>query len=76
MQTVRYGVRSQQENREIEAKKADIWSEAVTAVYETDPEIVAGYVLSRFREPAPEVDALVDRARDAAAAIVLGEQEP
>jgi PTH1 family peptidyl-tRNA hydrolase len=42
----------------------------------TDPEIVAGYVLSRFREPAPEVEALVDRARDATAAIVLGEQEP
>jgi PTH1 family peptidyl-tRNA hydrolase len=42
----------------------------------TDPEIVAGYVLSRFREPAPEVEALVDRARDVAAAIVLGEQEP
>ena len=41
MQTVRYGARAEQVNREIEAKKADIWSEAVTAVYETDPEIIA-----------------------------------
>jgi PTH1 family peptidyl-tRNA hydrolase len=36
----------------------------------TDPEIVAGYVLARFREPREEVDALVARAADAAAAIV------
>jgi acetoacetate decarboxylase len=42
MDTVRYGARAVQVNREIEAKKApDIWSEAVTAVYETDPEIIA-----------------------------------
>ena len=42
MQNVRYGARAEQVNREIEAKKApDIWSEAVTAVYETDPDIVA-----------------------------------
>lgn len=41
MPTVRYGARSQQRNREMEAQRADIWSEAVTAVYETDPEIVA-----------------------------------
>ena len=39
--TVRYGARTEQRNREIEAKKADIWSEAVTAIYETDPDIVA-----------------------------------
>jgi PTH1 family peptidyl-tRNA hydrolase len=38
----------------------------------TDPEIVAAYVLGRFREPAAEVAALVDRASDAAAAIVTG----
>ncbi len=38
----------------------------------TDPEIVAAYVLERFREPAEEVAALVDRARDAAEALVLG----
>lgn len=37
----------------------------------TDPEVVAAYVLSRFREPKAEVDALVDRACDAVAAVVL-----
>jgi acetoacetate decarboxylase len=41
MHTVRYGARQQQVNQEIAAKKGDIWSEAVTAVYETDPEIIA-----------------------------------
>jgi peptidyl-tRNA hydrolase, PTH1 family len=30
----------------------------------TDPEIVASYVLSRFREPRAEVEALVARAAD------------
>jgi len=53
MQTVRYGARTEQVNREIEAKKADIWSEAVTAVYETDPGIVAA-VLPPPLEPGPE----------------------
>ena len=53
MQTVRYGARAEQVNREIEAKKADIWSEAVTAVYETDPEIIAA-VLPPPLEPGPE----------------------
>ncbi len=38
----------------------------------TDPEIVAAYVLSRFREPQSEVEALVGRAGDAAVAIVSG----
>ena len=42
----------------------------------TDPDIVAGYVLSRFREPRDEVAALVDRATDAAERVVLGEAEP
>lgn len=37
----------------------------------TDPEIVSAWVLGRFREPAAEVDALIERAADAAAAIVL-----
>ncbi|HUB75598.1 MAG TPA: aminoacyl-tRNA hydrolase [Solirubrobacteraceae bacterium] len=36
----------------------------------TDPEIVAGYVLARFREPPEEVAALVERAADAAVAII------
>jgi peptidyl-tRNA hydrolase, PTH1 family len=39
----------------------------------TDPEIVAGYVLGRFREPAAEVSALVERASDAVAAILTEE---
>ena len=39
----------------------------------TDPEIVAGYVLGRFSEPAAAVAALGGRAADAAAAIVAGE---
>jgi PTH1 family peptidyl-tRNA hydrolase len=30
----------------------------------TDPDIVAGYVLGKWRQPAAEVRALVDRARD------------
>jgi len=37
----------------------------------SDPEIVASYVLSRFREGKEEVDALVQRASDAAEAVVL-----
>ena len=53
MTTVRYGARARQVNREIEAKKADIWSEAVTAVYETDPEIIAA-VLPPPLQPGPE----------------------
>jgi len=36
----------------------------------TDPEIVAAYVLARFREPRDEVASLVERAADAAAAIL------
>jgi peptidyl-tRNA hydrolase, PTH1 family len=38
----------------------------------TDPEIVAGYVLARFREGSEEVATLIERAADAAAAIVAG----
>jgi PTH1 family peptidyl-tRNA hydrolase len=37
----------------------------------TDPEIVAAYVLGRFREPAADVRALIDQAADAAQRIVL-----
>jgi PTH1 family peptidyl-tRNA hydrolase len=36
----------------------------------TDPEIVAAYVLGRFRQPAPEVDALIEAGADAAEAII------
>jgi len=38
----------------------------------TDPEIVAAYVLSRFREPPDEVAALIERAADAAEAVLAG----
>jgi len=36
----------------------------------TDPEVVASYVLSRFREPRAEVDALVGRAAEEAERLV------
>ena len=36
----------------------------------SDPEVVAGYVLSRFREPRSEVDELVSTAADEAAGLV------
>jgi acetoacetate decarboxylase len=39
---VRYGARApeQQRNREVEATSATIWSTAVTAVWETDPDVI------------------------------------
>lgn len=40
----------------------------------TDPEIVASYVLSRFRESDADVNELVTRAADAAEALVFDEQ--
>lgn len=36
----------------------------------TDPEIVASYVLGRFREPREEVSALVERAADEAETLI------
>jgi peptidyl-tRNA hydrolase, PTH1 family len=36
----------------------------------TDPDIVAGYVLARFAEPADDVRAVVERAADAVEALV------
>lgn len=42
----------------------------------TDPERVSAHVLGRFREPAEDVRLLIERAADAAEAIVLGEREP
>src|ERR1700748_3417952 len=41
----------------------------------TDPDIVASYVLGRWRQPRDEVAALIDRAADAAERIVLGGDE-
>lgn len=39
----------------------------------TDPDVVANYVLSKFREPPEEVGGLVGRAADAAEKVVAGE---
>ena len=38
----------------------------------TDPDIVAAYVLGKWRQPAAEVAGLVDRAADEAERIVVG----
>jgi PTH1 family peptidyl-tRNA hydrolase len=42
----------------------------------TDPEVVSSHVLGRFREPRSDVEALIERARDAAEAVVTGERAP
>jgi PTH1 family peptidyl-tRNA hydrolase len=42
----------------------------------TDPDVVAGHVLGRWRESEGEVAELVGRAADVAEAIVAGEREP
>ena len=42
----------------------------------TDPDLVAAYVLGKWRQSTDEVRALVERARDAAEDIVLGRAEP
>lgn len=39
----------------------------------TDPDIVAAYVLGKWRQPRDEVAALIERAADAAESMVLGE---
>ncbi len=41
----------------------------------TDPDIVAAYVLGRWRQPKAEVEALVQAAADVAERVVLGELE-
>jgi peptidyl-tRNA hydrolase, PTH1 family len=38
----------------------------------TDPDLVAAYVLGRWRQPGSEVAALIDRACDEAERLVLG----
>jgi PTH1 family peptidyl-tRNA hydrolase len=40
----------------------------------TDPEIVAAYVLGRFRQPPDDVDALIEAGADAASAIIADAQ--
>ena len=42
----------------------------------TDPDIVAGYVLSKFREPKGEVEQLVTRAADEAERLVVPVSSP
>ena len=39
----------------------------------TDPDIVAAYVLGKWRQPAADVHDVVERARDAAERVVLGD---
>jgi PTH1 family peptidyl-tRNA hydrolase len=38
----------------------------------TDPDLVAAYVLGKWRQPAADVDALVERARDEVERLVAG----
>ena len=44
MSSIRYGARSQEaiRNRELEATGRETWSDSLEAVYETDPDVIAG----------------------------------
>ena len=42
----------------------------------TDPDVVASYVLSRFREPRAEVEQVIERAADEAERMILEENGP
>jgi len=53
MADIRYGARREQRSREIEATRAEIWSQAVTALWETDPELIAA-VLPPPLVPGPD----------------------
>jgi acetoacetate decarboxylase len=53
MGQIRYGAKPEQRSREIEATAAEIWSTAVTAIWETDPEAIAA-VLPPPLTPAPD----------------------
>jgi acetoacetate decarboxylase len=55
MAQIRYGARGADErrSREHEATSAQIWSEAITALYETDPELIAA-ILPKPLAPGPE----------------------
>lgn len=48
---VRYAARGEQRNREVEAVTAEIWSTAITAVFETDADVIAA-VLPPPLEPS------------------------
>jgi acetoacetate decarboxylase len=53
MVDIRYGAKRDPRNREIEATAAQIWSHAVTAQWETEPELIAA-VLPPPLAPGPE----------------------
>ena len=53
MTGVRYAAKPNQRSREHEATSSEIWCKAITAVYETDPEIIAS-ILPKPLEPGPE----------------------
>jgi PTH1 family peptidyl-tRNA hydrolase len=42
----------------------------------TDPDLVAAYVLGKFREPSADVEALIDAAADAAQRLIEETGEP
>ncbi|HXW35912.1 MAG TPA: acetoacetate decarboxylase family protein [Acidimicrobiales bacterium] len=50
---IRYAPRHEQRSREMEASSSAIWSQAATAIYETDPDLVAA-VLPPPLKPGPE----------------------
>jgi acetoacetate decarboxylase len=54
MARIRYAARSEDErrNRELEATRGEIWSQALTAVYETDPDVVAAVLPPPLEPPA------------------------
>lgn len=55
MGRIRYGARTEEElrNRELEATSVGAWANVLTAIYETDPELIAD-VLPRPLEPTDE----------------------
>ena len=66
---IRYGAKQEQRSREIEATRAEIWSTAVTAVYETDPELIAAVLPPPLEPPDRAAGAADDHdGRDARAA--------
>jgi len=51
--SIRYGAKPIQRSREIEGTRAEVWSHAVTALWETDPALIAA-VLPPPLAPGPE----------------------
>ena len=54
MAQVRYAAKpvEARRNREIEATKGEIWSQALTAIYETDPDVIASVLPPPLQPPA------------------------